>query len=160
VPSLPKTLTAIAGATIGAALAYPPSRRQVVRTARAALDELLLHVDTPWSEHLLLVTSEGHRSHLPRTAVLSRVDLDGETFVVPWDRNAGWLRNVAANPDVVVDDRVRVRRARAEVVEGPGAEAVREAFVERFVPELLRGTLAGEGGPLGPGLPVVRLVNS
>ncbi len=160
-PSVPKTLTAvtaIAGATIGAALAYPPSRKQVLRTARAALDEVLLRVDTPWSQDLLVVTTEGHRSHLPRTSVLSRVELDGETFVVPWDRNAGWLRNVASNPDVVVDDRVRVHRARAEVVDGATAEAVRAAFLERFVPEVLRGRLAGEGGPLGPGLPAVRLV--
>jgi deazaflavin-dependent oxidoreductase (nitroreductase family) len=160
VPSLPKTLTAIAGATIGAALAYPPSRKQVMRTARAALDEVLLRVDSPWSPDLLLVTTEGHRSHLPRTSVLSRVELDGETFVVPWDRDAGWLRNVASNPDVVVDDRVTVRRARAEVVDGATAEAVRAAFLERFVPEVLRGRLAGEGGPLGPGLPAVRLVTS
>ena len=160
---MPKTLTAvtaIAGATIGAALAYPPSRKQLMRTARAALDGVLLRVDSPWSQDLLLVTTEGHRSHLPRTSVLSRVELDGETFVVPWDRAAGWLRNVASNPDVVVDDRVKVRRARAEVVDGAIAEAVRAAFLERFVPELMRGRLAGKGGPLGPGLPAVRLVIS
>jgi deazaflavin-dependent oxidoreductase (nitroreductase family) len=160
VPSVPKTLTAIAGATIGAALAYPPSRKQVMRTARAALDEVLLRVDSPWSKDLLLVTTEGHRSHLPRTSVLSRVELDGEIYVVPWDRGAGWLRNVAANPDVVVDDRVKVRRARAEVIDGATAEAVRRAFVERFVPERLRGPLTGERGPLGPGLPAVRLVSA
>jgi deazaflavin-dependent oxidoreductase (nitroreductase family) len=162
VPSLPKTLTAvtaIAGATIGAALAYPPSRKQVMRTARAAIDEVLLRVDSPWSQDLLLVTTEGHRSHLPRTSVLARVEFEGEVFVVPWDRDAGWLRNVAANPDVVVDDRVKVRRARAEVVDGAIAEAVRAAFLERFVPEMLRGRLAGKGGPLGPGLPAVRLVS-
>jgi deazaflavin-dependent oxidoreductase (nitroreductase family) len=160
VPSLPKTVVAIAGATIGAALAYPPSRRQLLRTARAAVDEALLRFDTPWSSDLLLVTSEGHRTHLPRTSVLSRVELDGETFVVPWDRGADWLRNVEANPDVVVDDRVRVRRARAELADQKTAEAVRAAFLTRFVPELLRGPLGAEGGPFGPGLPAVRLVGS
>jgi deazaflavin-dependent oxidoreductase (nitroreductase family) len=163
VPSLPKTLTAvtaIAGATIGAALAYPPTRRQVTRTARAALDEVLLRVDTPWSKDLLLVTTEGHRSHLPRTSVLTRVELDGQTFVVPWDRNAGWLRNIAANPDVVVDDRVKVRRARAEMVDGDTAEAVRAAFLERFVPEVVRPRLGADGAPLGPGLPAIRLVST
>src|SRR5258708_34872651 len=109
VPSLPKTITAIAGATIGAALAYPPSRRQLVRTARAAMDEVLLRVDTPWSQDLLLVTTAGHRSKLPRTSVLARVELDGATFVVPWDRGAGWLRNVEVTPDVGLDDRAQVR---------------------------------------------------
>ncbi len=124
------------------------------------MDELLLRVDTPWSQDLLLVTTEGHRSKLPRTSVLARVELDGETFVVPWDRGAGWLRNVEANPDVVIDDRVKVRRARAEVVDGATAEAVRAAFLERFIPDALRGPLSGERAPLGPGLPAVRLVTS
>jgi deazaflavin-dependent oxidoreductase (nitroreductase family) len=160
VPSLPKTVVAIAGATVGAALAYPPSRRQLLRTARAAVDEALLRFDTPWSSDLLLVTTEGHRTHLPRTSVLSRVELDGETFVIPWDRGADWLRNIEANPDVVVDDRVRVHRARAEVADTKTAEAVRAAFLERFVPELLRGPLGSEKGPFGPGLPAVRLVGS
>jgi deazaflavin-dependent oxidoreductase (nitroreductase family) len=160
VPSLPKTLAAVAGATVGAALAYPPSRAQVLRTARAALDEVLLRFDTPWSSDLLLVTSEGHKTHLPRTSVLSRVELNGDIFVVPWDRGADWLRNVDANPDVVVDDRVRVRRARAERADTETAEAVRAAFLERFVPELLRGPLSARGAPFGPGLPAVRLVSS
>ena len=159
-PSLPKTIVAIAGATVGAALAYPPSRRQLLRTARAAVDEALLRFDTPWSSDLLLVTSEGHRTHLPRTSVLSRVEVDGATFVVPWDRGADWLHNVEANPNVVVDDRVRVRRARAELADRETAEAVRTAFLARFVPELLRGRLGAEGGPFGPGLPAVRLADS
>src|ERR1700682_3087304 len=106
VPSLPKTIVAIAGATVGAALAYPPSRRQLLRTARAAVDEALLRFDTPWSSDLLLVTSEGHRTHLPRTSVLSRVELDGETFVVPWDRGADWLHNVDAKPNCGHADQV------------------------------------------------------
>jgi deazaflavin-dependent oxidoreductase (nitroreductase family) len=160
VPSLPKTVAAIVGAGVGAALAYPPSRKQLLRTGRAALDEALLRFDTPWSADLLLMTTEGHSSHLPRTAVLCRVEVDGGTYVVPWDRGADWLRNIEANPDVVVDDRVRVRRARAERVEGKTAEAVRLAFLERFLPEVLRGPLGADSGPFGPGLPAVRLVTS
>jgi deazaflavin-dependent oxidoreductase (nitroreductase family) len=131
-----------------------------MRTGRAALDEILLRFDTPWSADLLLVTTEGHQSHLPRTAVLSRVEVGGDIFVVPWDRRAAWLRNIEVNPDVVVDDRVRVRRARAQRVKGKTAEAVRLAFLERFVPEVLRGPLGADGGPFGPGLPAVRLVSS
>jgi len=88
------------------------------------------------------------------------IKVGGDTFVVPWDRGADWLRNVEAHPDVVVDDRVRVRRARAELVKGKTAEAVRLAFLERFVPEMLRGPLGAKGAPFGPGLPAVRLVSS
>ena len=59
---------------------------------------------------------------------------------------------------MVVDDRVRVRRARAETVDGDEAERVRLAFLDRYVPARVRDLLARDGGPLGPGHPVVRLL--
>src|ERR1700694_1860581 len=86
VPSLPKTVAAIVGAGVGAAIAFPPSRRQLLGTGRAALVVALLRFHTPWSSVLLLVTTEGPQTHLPRTAVLSRVEVGGDTYVVPWDR--------------------------------------------------------------------------
>jgi deazaflavin-dependent oxidoreductase (nitroreductase family) len=160
VPSPRKTAVAIGSAVIAAALAYPPSRRQVVRTARTAIDELMLRTDTPWTARLLLLTSEGRRTQVPRTAVLTGVSLDGELFVVPWSKGPAWLGNVQANPAVVVDDRNKVRRARAEVVDGEVAERVRKAFLEENVPRPARGILGGAGAPLGPGGPVVRLDRS
>jgi deazaflavin-dependent oxidoreductase (nitroreductase family) len=156
VPSLPKVALAVTGTVIGAALAYPPSRRHAVRTARVAMDELLLRADNPWSEGLLLLTTEGHRSHLPRTTVLSRVEIDGDIYVMPWQTSAHWFANVAKNPDVVVDDRKQVRRARAEVVTGEVAETVRAKFMRENIPGLVHGLL-DRAGALGPGMPAVRL---
>jgi deazaflavin-dependent oxidoreductase (nitroreductase family) len=157
VPKFPKVALAVTGAVVGVAMAYPPSRRHAARTARVALDELMLRADHPWSDRLVLLTSEGHRSRLPRTTVLNSVDWKGELFVVPWQRRAHWLANVAANPEVVLDDRVHVRRARAEVVDGKEADAVRGEYLRQNVPGPLRELIGGDAGPLGPGLPVVRL---
>jgi deazaflavin-dependent oxidoreductase (nitroreductase family) len=156
----PKAALAIGGAVVGAALAMPASRKQILRAGRTVIDEVALQADTPWTRDLVLLTSEGHRTHLPRTSVLSQVELDGERYVMPWDRGCGWFHNVSSNPDVVVDDRVRVHRARAVVVEGDTAERVRQEFVHRFLPGLLRTALDRQGSPLGPGLPAVRLVRT
>ena len=152
---LPKVALAVTGAVVGAALAYPPSRRQALRTARVAMDELMLRVDTPWTQDLVLLTSEGHHSALPRTTVLSGVNHEGELYVVPWSPDAEWLRNVRANPDVVVDDRVRVHRATAQMVDGDLAAAVRRRWLDEHLPPPLRPVVARQ---LDREHPVVRLV--
>lgn len=157
VPSLPKSALAVAGVTLGAVLAVPVTRKKLVKAGRMIIDEVVLQADTPWTRDLLVLTSEGRLSGLPRTAVLFPVQLDGDVYVLPWDRGCGWFHNVRANPDVVVDDRVKVHRATAEVVDGEVAERVRLRFLERFVPARLRGLVSREGAPLGPGLAAVRL---
>jgi deazaflavin-dependent oxidoreductase (nitroreductase family) len=154
----PKAALAVGGALVGVALAFPASRKQLSRAGRTVLDEVALQADTPWTRELVLLTTEGCRSHLPRTAVLAMVKLDDQRYVLPWDRRAGWLSNVRANPDVVLDDRSRVHRARAEVVEGEEAELVRKEFLARYLPGPLRAAADRDGSPLGPGLPAVRLV--
>ena len=153
----PKAALAVGGAVVGAALAFPASRRQLARAGRSILDEVALQADTPWTRDLVLLTSEGCTSHLPRTSVLSLVELDGDRYVLPFDRRCGWLSNVAANPDVVLDDRVRVQRVKAEVVEGEEAERVRRAFLDSL-PGPVRTVLDRQGSPLAEGLPAVRLV--
>ncbi|HEV3231570.1 MAG TPA: nitroreductase family deazaflavin-dependent oxidoreductase [Candidatus Dormibacteraeota bacterium] len=155
---MPKVAATALGAMVGAALAYPPSRRQIVRVGRVALDALALRLQGEMAESLLILTCEGHRSGLPRTVILSGLELDGDLYVLSWSRHAAWLRNVERHPQVVVDDRVKVRRATAEPVPGEVAERVRQSFVESRVPAPLRSALGREGAPLGPGLPVVRLV--
>ena len=157
-PKLQKTALAVAGAALGAVIAFPPSRRRLVRGARSTMDELLMRTDTPWSRDLVLLTTEGHDSRLPRTTVLSGVRVDGELYVLPWDRDAHWFQNLRRNSDVVVDDRTSVRRAHAEVVEGEVADRVRRMFIERNVPGPLRGVVQRPGSPIGQGLPAVRLV--
>jgi deazaflavin-dependent oxidoreductase (nitroreductase family) len=154
-PSLPRVAAAVAGATVAAALAFPPSRRQLARTVGTALDELSLRMDHPWSGHLLLLTTEGRQSALPRTAVLVGLEQDGALYAVPWAAGAGWVANCEAHPDVVVDDRRAVRRARAEVVRGPEAQAVREAYLDRHIPGWLRAAVERLAG--SDELPVVKL---
>ena len=156
----PKAALAISGALVGAAVAFPASRKQIVRAGRTVLDEVALQADTPWTRDLVLLTTEGCQTHLPRTSVLTLVKVEGEAYVLPWDPDAGWLQNLRANPDVVVDDRVRVHRARAEVVDGATAERVRQEYVDRYLPGPLRGAVERPGVPLGPGLPAVRLVTT
>jgi deazaflavin-dependent oxidoreductase (nitroreductase family) len=155
---VPRVAVATLGAVVGAALAYPPSRRQIARAGRLGLDALALRLKGEAGESLLILTCEGRQSHLPRTVILSGVELEGDLYVLPWSRGARWLANVRHHPEVVIDDRAKVRRARAEVVEDEVAERVRRRFVETLVPAPLRGPLGREGAPLGPGLPAVRLV--
>ena len=143
-------LLAVAAGVAGAVLAYPPGRRRLARAAGTAMDGLLLRADTPWTQDLILLTSEGAKSRYPRTAVLTGVPYDGGLHVVPWSASAAWLQNIKANPDVVIDDRRKVWRARAELIEGAAAQSVRALARERHVPAPLRGLLDAS-------VPVVRL---
>lgn len=104
---------------------------------------------------LLLLTTEGHRTNFPRTVVLTGIEVDGDTYVMPWSGGAHWLRNLRANPEVVVDDRVTVQRARAAVVDGPAAEAVRHAVLAAL-PGPVRSMVEASGVALRPGTPAVR----
>jgi deazaflavin-dependent oxidoreductase (nitroreductase family) len=155
VAKLPKLVAAVAGAAVAAALAFPPSRKQTVKVARTIMDELATRTDTGLMGRILLLTTEGHRTSFPRTVVLTGVDLDGETYVLPWSGDAHWVRNVRANPEVVVDDRVSVRRARAHVVDGDQAEAVRQTVVAGL-PGPLAAVIETSGVALRKGTPVVR----
>ncbi|MEA2684133.1 MAG: hypothetical protein QOK05_2461 [Chloroflexota bacterium] len=123
--------------------------------ARAIIDELAMRADTSWSDRLMLLTTEGHRTGFPHTVVLAGVDVDGENYVLPWIGTPSWLRNLRAKPDVVVDDRVSVHRARAEVVEGPAAEAAREVLLAGL-PSPLRAAIESTGVALRRGSPAVR----
>ena len=80
---------------------------------------------------------------------------DGSVYALPWGPHAGWVANCEANADVVVDDRRQVRRARAEVVRGEPAAAVREKYLDRHFPGWLRQAVARLGN--GRDLPVVKL---
>jgi deazaflavin-dependent oxidoreductase (nitroreductase family) len=155
VAKLPKIVAAVAGATVAAAIAFPPSRKGAVRVARTALDELAIRTETGLMGHLLLLTAEGHRTNFPRTVVLTGLEIDGQTYVLPWSSGAHWLRNLRANPEVVVDDRVSVRRARAEIVEGEMAEAVRRRALGGL-PGPLASMIEVSGVALRRGTPVVR----
>jgi deazaflavin-dependent oxidoreductase (nitroreductase family) len=155
VPKLTRLAAAVAGAAVAAAIAFPPARRQSVRIVRAIVDELAMGADSEWSGRLLLLTTEGHRSGFPQTVVLAGVEVDGETYVLPWLGTPAWLRNLEAKPDVVVDNRVSVHRARAEVVEGPVAEAAREALLAAL-PGPLRAAIEASGIAVRKGSAAIR----
>src|SRR5437879_5022412 len=103
-PRLPRVAAATLTAAVGAALAYPPSRRQIVRAGRLGLDALALRLRGELGESLLIVTGEGRRSRLPRTVILSGIELDGDLYVLPWSAANRWLGNLRHHPEVVVDD--------------------------------------------------------
>ena len=119
------------------------------------MDELAVRTDTGLLGRVMLLTTEGHRTSIPRTVVLTGVVVDGETYVLPWSEGAHWLRNLQANPEVVVDDRVSVRRARAQVVDGEQAEAVRHAVIAGL-PAPVAALIESSGVALRRGAPAVR----
>jgi deazaflavin-dependent oxidoreductase (nitroreductase family) len=157
VPSFGKIALGVTGAAVGVAFALPPVRRQALRAGSRALDELAVRFDTDLTRSLILLTTEGRSSRIPRTVLLTGIRLGDDLWALPWSHKAGWLTNVRHNPSVVVDDRRRVHRATAHVVEGVEAEAVRRAFLDTL-PGPLPAILGGPSGPLGPGLPAVRVV--
>ena len=127
-----------------------------MRIARAVIDELAMRSDSGRAGRLLLLTTEGHRTNFPRTVVLNAVEVDGDTYVLPWLGTPHWLRNVEANGDVVVDDRSRVQRVRADVVDEQTARRVRQAALDSL-PLAVRSVVDASGMVLRQGIPAVRL---
>ena len=122
--------------------------------ARTTLDELALRSGSGVLGRLLLLTTEGHATGIPRTVVLTGFEWEGETYALPWSPTAHWLRNLRANPDVVVDDRVSVRRARAHVADAEKAELIRAEVLGRL-PGPLATAIVTSGVALRPGTPAV-----
>ncbi|MHB8508628.1 MAG: nitroreductase family deazaflavin-dependent oxidoreductase [Candidatus Dormibacteria bacterium] len=148
---------ALAGVAVGAALAIPPARRQVARASMALLDTVALRLPANWSGPVVILTSEGRRSGLPRTVLLHAVRMDGALHVLSWSTGAGWLANIEDHPDVVVDDRSRVYRARASAVTGEQAARVRAEYLAQALPAFLRDRLPGHEAVIPATAPVVRL---
>ena len=105
---------------------------------------------------LLLLTTEGVRTNFPRTVVLTAVEVDGDTYVLPWLGRPNWLRNVEANGEVVVDDRSQVQRVQAEVVDAATAKRVRQAALAAL-PLAVRSLVDASGMILRQDAPAVRL---
>jgi deazaflavin-dependent oxidoreductase (nitroreductase family) len=123
---------------------------------RAVVDELAMRSDAGLAGRLLLLTTEGHRTNFPRTVVLTAVEVDGDTYVLPWLGTPHWLRNVEANGEVVVDDRTTVQRVRAAIVDEATAKTVRQAALSAL-PAVVRSLLDASGVVLRSGVPAVRL---
>ena len=112
--------------------------------------------DAGLAGRLVLLTTEGHRTNFPRTVVLTAVDVDGDTYVLPWLGTPHWLRNVEANGEVVVDDRTVVHRVQAEIVDGVIARRVRRLALASL-PLPLASLVDATGVILRQDVPAVRL---
>ena len=72
------------------------------------------------SRCVLLLTTRGRRTGLPRTTAVSFMPVDGHYVVFSgWGVGSGWYRNVRAHPEVWITVGRRRMRARARLVEDP-----------------------------------------
>ena len=76
------------------------------------------------SRCIMLLTTHGRKSGLPRTGALSFMPVE-DHFVVfsGWGTTSNWYRNVRANPDVTVTIGGRRLRGEARLVEDPARRA-------------------------------------
>jgi len=73
---------------------------------------------------VLLLTTRGRRSGLPRTTAVSFMPVSNHYVVFSgWGVGSNWYRNVLANPQVTVKVGRRTMRATARVVEDPSRRA-------------------------------------
>jgi deazaflavin-dependent oxidoreductase (nitroreductase family) len=99
---------------------------------------------------VMVLTTIGRRSGLPRATAVSFMPLDGRFVVFSgWGVNSNWYRNVRANPEVLVRVGRRRLRGTARLVEDPERRAA-----------LMRAMAQRSGGCGPPGLvrPFVRLL--
>jgi proline iminopeptidase len=104
---------------------------------------------------MLLLTTRGRRSGLPRTVALAYAELDGSIYVVGGDHGAAahphWFENLRADPSVQVEIGRARHAARAIQVEGAARAALWPRLADRLpVIDLYRARTSRE-------IPVVRL---
>jgi deazaflavin-dependent oxidoreductase (nitroreductase family) len=104
------------------------------------------------SRCVLLLTTQGRRSGLPRTGAVSFMPV-GDHFVVfsGWGVGSNWFRNIRANPEVTVKVGRRRTRATARLVEDP--ERRRELMRQMQA----RSSGCGPPQPLRPLLKLARV---
>lgn len=152
----------MAVARLSLRLAPSPSRRLRVRNNR---------VDALWQRTfgrslsslvsglpMLLLTTRGRTTGLPRTVALAYAEIDGAYLVVGGDhgapRDPQWVRNVAACPDVEIEIGRRCCTARATRLD----EAASAALWPRLLRQLPTIDLYRERAARP--IPVVRVVRS
>lgn len=101
---------------------------------------------------ILLLTTSGRRSGLPRTTPL-QYEKEGDSFVVVSSKGsrADWVRNLKADPNVGVEVRRQKIRCKAELVEDPETICnFLELRLEKH-PLMIGAILRSEGLPSKPG---------
>jgi deazaflavin-dependent oxidoreductase (nitroreductase family) len=104
------------------------------------------------SRCVLLLTTRGRKTGLPRTGAVSFMPLD-DHFVVfsGWGVGSNWFRNIRANPEVTVTVGRRKLRATARVVEDP--ERRRQLMLQMRA----RSSGCGPPRPMRPLLKLTRI---
>ncbi len=104
------------------------------------------------SRCVMLLTTQGRRSGLPRTGGVSFMPV-GDHFVVfsGWGVRSNWFRNIRANPEVTVTVGRRRMRATARLVEDP--ERRRELMRQMQA----RSSGSGPPQPMRPLLKLTRM---
>jgi deazaflavin-dependent oxidoreductase (nitroreductase family) len=104
------------------------------------------------SRCVMLLTTQGRRSGLPRTGPVSFMPVDNRFVVFSgWGVGSNWYRNVRANPDVTITVGRRRMRALAKVVEDPDR---RRALMLRMQ---TRSASCGPPKPVRPLLKMLRV---
>jgi len=96
-----------ANAERGCGLMGYPARGSWQRVLfRAPLYLWRMGLGRPLSVAMLLLTTRGRRSGLPRRAVLECIDVGGHTYIAPgWGERNLWYQNILADPRVTVQRR-------------------------------------------------------
>ena len=103
------------------------------------------------SRCVMLLTTVGRKSGLPRTNGVSFMPLDGHYVIFAgWGLSSNWYRNLRANPDVMVQVGRRRIRATARLVEDPDRREelmlqMRERSKRCGPPQFIRPLLALTG---------------
>jgi deazaflavin-dependent oxidoreductase (nitroreductase family) len=101
-----------------------------------------LLADVLKSRCVMLLTTTGRRSGLPRTGGISFMPVDDHVVIFSgWGATSNWYRNLRANPEVSITVGRRRTRATARLVEDPARRA-----------ELMRQMQARSGGCGPPGV--------
>lgn len=100
----------------------------------------------------LMLTTRGRRSGLPRIVMLDLVGEDGDTYFAQsgWSDRTAWVKNLRANPEVVVQvGRQRHRAQAAELPAPEGADRLVTWFREHPIYTRTMFTLLGVSLPFG-----------
>lgn len=102
------------------------------------------------SRCIMLLTTRGRKSGLPRTGAVSFMPLDDRHLVVfsGWGVGSNWLRNIRQNPEVMVTVGRRRMRGTAKLVEDPER---RQQLMRR------QAARSGNCGPPKPVRPLLKL---
>lgn len=89
------------------------------------------------SLHLMILVTHGRRSGLARYTPIEHRRHGSKTYVIAvYGRDSQWVKNLEANPDVLVQQGRQSFRAHAEIVDDPGEAARAVHLFRKTAPRL------------------------